>query len=302
MMSSSTTGDFHGPTYRPYLETYNATRGSYRGAGKSVAANAPVRFFNAEKTETWLAQNSMKYLGFDLGPKGGPNLGPGQKPGYTIFVLNTWNSPEALSIIKPQHEYHTLFRRPDRPGHARVRGDRLESRLGRQLPRGLLGPRRRTQPVRVADVGQPPPRPARVGCVRSAALGVPEQRAAHRHRDRRLSRSVLPQPDAHVGQVVARVQPRTLRRRGELVPLPALVPVRAAAQRRPLLPVEQHLARQLRRAAVAVGSVQALQPGRRLPGAAHARSLLHLHGRHEVPVPEHARSRSGDAPAGEAGR
>ena len=68
-----------------------------------------MRFFDAEQMETWLAQNSLKYLGFDLGPKGGPNLGPGKKPGYTIFVLNTWDSPQALSIIRPQHEYHSLL-------------------------------------------------------------------------------------------------------------------------------------------------------------------------------------------------
>jgi hypothetical protein len=109
LMASSTTGDFQGTTYRPYLEAYNTTRGVYRGAGNQVAAGASVRFFDAEKTETWLAQNSYKYLGFDLGPKGGPNLGPGKTPGYTIFVLNTWDSPQAKSILASQHEYHTLL-------------------------------------------------------------------------------------------------------------------------------------------------------------------------------------------------
>ncbi|HKP17557.1 MAG TPA: hypothetical protein VJT84_03695 [Gaiellaceae bacterium] len=110
MMANSKTGDFHGTTYRPFLEAYNATRGSYRGEGNDVPAGAPVRFFDAEKTETWLAQNSLRYLGFELGPRGGTKLlGPGKKPGYTIFLLNTWSSPEALSILKPQHEYHTLL-------------------------------------------------------------------------------------------------------------------------------------------------------------------------------------------------
>jgi hypothetical protein len=59
--------------------------------------------------ETWLAQNARNYFGFDLGPKGGSNLGPGRQPGYTIFILNTWDSPEAQAILKPQHEYHTLL-------------------------------------------------------------------------------------------------------------------------------------------------------------------------------------------------
>jgi len=109
MMTNSTTGDFHGTTYRPYLESYNATHGVYRGIGNQVAAGNSVRFFDAEKMETWLAQNSMSYLGFDLGPKGGATLGPGKKPGYTIFILNTWDSPQATSILAPQHEYHTLL-------------------------------------------------------------------------------------------------------------------------------------------------------------------------------------------------
>ena len=109
MMAPSKTGDFRARPYRPYLEAYNPPAAVYRGATNQVAFGAPVRFFDAEKMETWLAQNSLKYLGFDLGPKGGPNLGPGKKPGYTIFVLNTWDSPQALSILKPQHEYHSLL-------------------------------------------------------------------------------------------------------------------------------------------------------------------------------------------------
>ena len=109
MKSSSTTGDFQGTTYRPYLEAYNTSHGMYRGAANQVAPGAPVRFFDAERMETWLAQNSRTYFGFDLGPKGGPNLGPGHDPGYTVFILNTWDSPEAQAILKPQHEYHTLL-------------------------------------------------------------------------------------------------------------------------------------------------------------------------------------------------
>jgi len=89
MIASTTTGDFHGTTYRPYLEAYNSSRGMYRGAANQVAAGAPVRFFDAERMETWLAQNSRTYFGVDLGPKGGPNLGPSHDPGYTIFVLNS---------------------------------------------------------------------------------------------------------------------------------------------------------------------------------------------------------------------
>jgi hypothetical protein len=108
LMASSTVGDFSGTSYRPYLEAYNQTHGIYRGLANQVAANASVRFFDAEKAETWLAQNSMSYLGFDLGPKSGSPLGPGKRPGYTVFILNTWDSPQAQAILAPQHEYHTL--------------------------------------------------------------------------------------------------------------------------------------------------------------------------------------------------
>src|SRR3977135_1358799 len=107
-MATSTTGVFSGSSARPYLEAYNASHAIYRGVGNQVAPGNSVRFFDAEKMETWLAQNSLSYLGFDLGPKGGPNLGPGKKPGYTIFILNTWDSPQAQAILAPQHEYHTL--------------------------------------------------------------------------------------------------------------------------------------------------------------------------------------------------
>jgi hypothetical protein len=108
MMANSATGEFSGSSYRPFIEAYNASHGVYRGVGNQVAAGSTIRFFDAEKLETWLAQNSLGYLGFDLGPKGGANLGPGKKPGYTIFVLNTWDSPQAQAILAPQHEYHTL--------------------------------------------------------------------------------------------------------------------------------------------------------------------------------------------------
>ena len=80
MMADSTTGDFTGTTYRPYLEAYNTTRGLFRGLGNQVAAGNSVRFFDAEKTETWLAQNSMSYLGFDPGPKGGTTSAPARSP------------------------------------------------------------------------------------------------------------------------------------------------------------------------------------------------------------------------------
>ena len=69
-----------------------------------------------------------------------------------------------------------------------------------------------------------------------------ENGAVRDHRHRRPQRSVLADAHLHVGHELAELQPGRLRRRSDVVPLPPLVPVRAAAERRPLLPLEQHLA------------------------------------------------------------
>ncbi|MDQ3668814.1 MAG: PPC domain-containing protein [Actinomycetota bacterium] len=108
MASSSATGDFSAAGARAYLERYNTARGVYRGTGNQVAAGAPVRFVNGETVEDWIAANSSTYLGFEVGPKAGKNVGPGKTPGYTVFILNTWDSPEAKTILKPQNEYHVF--------------------------------------------------------------------------------------------------------------------------------------------------------------------------------------------------
>ncbi|MBA3364481.1 MAG: PPC domain-containing protein [Actinobacteria bacterium] len=105
MMANSTTGDFSATAARAYLERYNAGRGVYRGSDNQVAAGAPVRFVNGEATEDWIAANSSTYLGYDFAARG---KGPGRNPGYTIFVLNTWDSPEAKALLKPQKEYHVF--------------------------------------------------------------------------------------------------------------------------------------------------------------------------------------------------
>src|SRR2546423_11967044 len=91
MVAHSTTGDFTDNRMRSYLEQYNADRGVYRGTGNVVAPNAPVRFVDAESTENWIAANSKQYLGFDSGPQGGKSSGPGANPGYTVYLLNTWD-------------------------------------------------------------------------------------------------------------------------------------------------------------------------------------------------------------------
>jgi hypothetical protein len=108
MRANSTTGEASGSSYRPYLEKYNAQRGVFRGADNQVTPGTPIRFVDGEATEQWLADNSMSALGFDLGPRGGNTIGPGKVPGYTVFVLNTWDSAQAKARLAPQHEYHVF--------------------------------------------------------------------------------------------------------------------------------------------------------------------------------------------------
>jgi hypothetical protein len=105
MRQSSTTGDYSNPATRAFLERYNAARGVYRGTGKQVPANAPMRFVNGEAVEDWIAANSSSYLGFDFAARG---KGPGRNPGYTVFVLNTWDAPQAVEQLQPEHEYHVF--------------------------------------------------------------------------------------------------------------------------------------------------------------------------------------------------
>ena len=103
MRANSTTGDFSKSANRTYLEGYNATRGVYRGTGGIVKPNTPVRFIDGEKTEDWISANSKAMLGWDDPARG---KGPGRNPGYTVYILNTWDSAEARAILKPQNEYH----------------------------------------------------------------------------------------------------------------------------------------------------------------------------------------------------
>jgi hypothetical protein len=100
------------------------------------APDALVRFIDAEKTEDWLAQNVRSFLGFELGPKGGPNLGPGANPGYTVFMLNTWDSKQADQRLNPAHEYHVFkINRidPDTGGFAGIDWARVWGRRYRDM-------------------------------------------------------------------------------------------------------------------------------------------------------------------------
>lgn len=103
MRANSTTGEFSSSRNRDYLEGYNATRGVYRGTGALVAPQTPVRFVDGEKVEDWIAANSQELLGWDDPARG---KGPGRNPGYTVYILNTWDSAEARAILQPEDEYH----------------------------------------------------------------------------------------------------------------------------------------------------------------------------------------------------
>jgi hypothetical protein len=107
MRTNSTTGEFGSDTRRAHLEKYNATRGlAFRGLDKQVPPNAPVRFIDAEKVEDWIAANVRTHFGFELGKSSNGVPQAGVNPGYTVFVLNTWDSPLALTTLRPQNEYH----------------------------------------------------------------------------------------------------------------------------------------------------------------------------------------------------
>ena len=103
MRDNSTTGEFSSSRNRDYLEGYNATRGVYRGTGALVAPQTPVRFVDGEKVEDWISANSKALLGWDDPARG---KGPGRNPGYTVYLLNTWDSAEARAILNPAEEYH----------------------------------------------------------------------------------------------------------------------------------------------------------------------------------------------------
>ena len=59
-----------------------------------------MRFVDGESTEDWIAANSEAMLGFPAGRE------PGEA-GYTVFVLNTWDAPEAEAAF-PAGEYHVF--------------------------------------------------------------------------------------------------------------------------------------------------------------------------------------------------
>lgn len=107
LMETSTTGDFAAPQQRAFLERYNTERGTpYRLAASGDPADVvppgkPIRFFDGPKAEDWLAANSQRHLGFETART------PGVE-GYTVYVMNTWDSEAAREIL-PRGEYHNFL-------------------------------------------------------------------------------------------------------------------------------------------------------------------------------------------------
>jgi hypothetical protein len=79
MTANSKTGDFTDTTYRPYpRDVQRHTRDLSRR--RQPGLSGQLRPLLRRREDGDLAgADSMKYLGFDLGPKGGTTLGPGQK-------------------------------------------------------------------------------------------------------------------------------------------------------------------------------------------------------------------------------
>ena len=99
--------------------------------------------------------------------------GPGQQPrlhGLRAQHLGLGRGARAHQAVE---RVPRLQDQSHRPGHRRLRRDRLGPRLGRPLPVHDGRPRRGPEPVRGRDVGQPRPVRERVRDLRSAALGVP---------------------------------------------------------------------------------------------------------------------------------
>ena len=247
--NSSTTGEYSDSRTRTYLEKYNAdSRRLPRRRRTSSHRMRRCGSSTARRPRTGSPRTRRRSSAGTRDQRAASGTGPGT-PGYTVFILNTWDSPEALAIAEAAARVPRLQDRPHRPRHRPVRRYRLGAGLGRQLPRHDGRPRRRPEPVRVGDLGQPAPLRARLGCTTTRRCGSTARTRRGRSRafnladgvGRRRSRRARPgtrtSSNFDLGRTV---------QRGDLVPVRALLPLRAAAVDRPVLLLEQRLARRVR--------------------------------------------------------
>ena len=212
MRANSTTGDFAKSANRQYLEGYNATRGVYRGTGALVAPNTPVRFIDGEKTEDWISANSKALLGWDDPARG---KGPGRNPGYTVYILNTWDSAEARAILKPQNEYHVWKINRTDPDTGQFDGIDWARIWGGRYRFMMVDAGAAPNPYEAETLGQPQPLRLRLGELRAAALGVPRERAAAGHaRQHRRGRRAGGHAGRDLGREPAELHARPHRERG----------------------------------------------------------------------------------------
>ena len=260
MKANSATGEFAKSANRQFLEGYNATRGVYRGTRRARRAELarPLR-------------RRREGRGLDLRQlEGATSAGttppaaraPGRNPGYTVYILNTWDSAEARAILKPQNEYHVwkINRTDPDTGQfdgidwARIWGGRYrfmmvdtgaapnpyEAETWGNRNRSVFGSANYDPPL--WEYRAKAPRPVTL-------VNIGEG----------IEQAVTPGRD--LGRRPAQLHARPDREPGDLVPVPALVPLRAAAGHRPVLVLGQRLARREGGAAVGIRPEQALQPG-----------------------------------------
>ena len=142
-------------------------------------------------------------------------------------------------------------------------------------------------------MGQPQPLRLRLGELRPAALGVPREGAAAGHaRQHSRGHRAGDHPGRDLGREPAQPHARPHGQPGDVVPVPALVPLRAAAGDGPVLVLGQRLARREGGAAVGVRPEQALRPGGRPGGAADADAVPDLRRRRALRVPRRRAART----------
>ena len=195
-----------------------------------MAPNSPVRFIDGEKIEDWIAANSKSLLGWDDPARG---KGPGRNPGYTVYILNTWDSAEARAILKPQNEYHVwkINRTDPDTGQfdgidwARIWGGRYRFMMvdtgAAPNPYEAETWGNRNRSVYGSANYEPPLWEYRANAPRPVTLvNIERGHRAGGH------------PGRDLGREPAQLHARPHGQPGDLVPLPALVPLRAVAGHR----------------------------------------------------------------------
>ena len=126
---------------------------------------------------------------------------PAANPGYTVYILNTWDSAEARAILKPQNEYHVWKINRTDPDTGQFDGIDWARIWGGRYRFMMVDAGAAPNPYEAETLGQPQPHRLRLGELRAAAVGVPRERAAAGHaRQHRRGRRA----GAHAGRDLGR--------------------------------------------------------------------------------------------------